>query len=112
MMSTEPWLSEPAEPVSELMSVQGEDNAMSVTENADVVLKALAAAPREADGRARVTGAQLDEMTGLWPADINDAVEVLKNRDSVKITPPVFDSKPYSFMSVEITAEARREVEA
>jgi hypothetical protein len=70
------------------------------------VLEALANAKREPSGDAWVEGRQLENETGLSPADINDAVERLCEEGSAESL-STMGTAPFKFARVQITAKGR-----
>jgi len=74
------------------------------------VLEALAKAKRNEMGEAWISGEELQKASGLSPADINDAVEILESRGQVK-TLKTLGTAPFKFNQVTITSHGRLELE-
>ncbi|MFT5180953.1 MAG: hypothetical protein ACI8S3_000830 [Alphaproteobacteria bacterium] len=83
---------------------------MSVEQNASVVIEFLANRERDKSGSAYVRGKSLEEGTGLSPADINDAVDVLVE-SGLADWRQWLGTAPYRFGEVSITARGRYEHE-
>jgi hypothetical protein len=79
---------------------------LSIRENMRTVLEALAKAKRDPVGDAWVPAAQLQKDTGLSPADLNDAVEILVGNGLVKWLQSM-GTAPYRFNQVTITSHGR-----
>lgn len=83
---------------------------ISIKQNAQTVLEALSKAKRDAMGDAWVSGKELQKATGLDPADINDAVEILEKRGQVT-TLETMGTAPFKFAQVAITSHGRLALE-
>ena len=70
------------------------------------VLKALAKVKRDEMGEAWVSAAQLQKDTGLSPADLNDAIEILVGNGLVKWRQHM-GTAPYKFAQATITPRGR-----
>ena len=70
------------------------------------ILEALAKAKRDKMGEAWVSAAQLQKDTGLSPADLNDAVEILVGDGLVKWL-QCLGTAPYKFVQATITPRGR-----
>jgi len=82
----------------------------SIRQNAETILSTLAAMPND-DWRPReVTGEELQNLTGLTPPEINDAVSILERNDYVEMLQES-GTKPYNFNIVIIKPEGRFEFE-
>ena len=83
------------------------DNVMSV-------LKFLASRERDKTGDAWTTGSEIHDglkgRTGITPADINDAINLSRNRGWVKWM-QALGTSPYDFARVTITSEGRLRIE-
>jgi DNA-binding GntR family transcriptional regulator len=79
---------------------------MSIKENIKKVLEALAKSKRDEMGEAWVSAAQLQKDTGLSPADLNDAVEILVSDGLVKWR-RYLGTAPYKFAQATITPRGR-----
>ena len=79
---------------------------MSIKGNMEKVLEALAKAKRDKMGEAWVLAAQLQKDTGLSPADLNDAVEILVGDGLVKWL-QYLGTAPYKFAQATITPRGR-----
>jgi hypothetical protein len=58
-----------------------------------------------------VSGKELQEATGISPADLNDAVKILVDKEMVEEAPPVLGTAPYNFSRVTITSKGRFSLE-
>jgi hypothetical protein len=86
---------------------------MSVTkieQNMHLILQALGRKERSATGEAWVSGNMLAEETGLQPAEINDAVDLLATNRLVEML-QAMGTDPYIFEIVTITSKGRYELE-
>ena len=83
---------------------------ISIKDNIRTVLEALSKAKRNDMGDAWISGKELQKVSGLDPADINDAVEILEARGQVK-TMKVMGTAPFKFLQVTITSHGRLELE-
>ena len=79
---------------------------LSIRENMRTVLEALAKAQRDPVGDAWVPPAQLQKDTGLSPADLNDAVEILVGNGLVQWR-QYMGTAPYKFAQATITPHGR-----
>ena len=70
------------------------------------VLEVLAKAKRDKMGEAWVSAAQLQKVTGLSPADLNDAVDILVGNGLVKWLQHL-GTAPYKFGLAAITPRGR-----
>jgi len=70
-----------------------------------VLLDYLAGLKRDETGAAYATGQMIHEATGLTVDEINDSVEILKNRDFVHII--YYQNLPYRFGQAKIKPEGR-----
>ena len=78
-------------------------------QNMKTILKVLGEVPRNTSGDAYISGPQLQKKTGLSPADINDAVRLLKGEGKVELV-TALGTAPYEFESVQITPEGRLQI--
>lgn len=83
---------------------------MSLQGAATQILRALANAPRDVIGQAHVDGKSLAEVSGLTPAEINDAVSLLV-RSGYAEWRQWMGTAPFIFGTVEITPIGRYENE-
>ena len=83
---------------------------MSIKENMKKVLDALAKAKRDEMGSAYVNGAWLQKETGLSPADINDAVEILQQQGLIEWM-QWMGTAPFVFGQIQITAKGRYSIQ-
>jgi len=79
---------------------------LPIRENMKTVLEALAKSKRDATGEAWVSATQLQKDTGLSPADLNDAVEILVSDGLVKWLQSM-GTAPYNFAQATITPHGR-----
>ena len=70
------------------------------------VIQVLAKAKRDEMGEAWVSAAQLQKDTGLSPADLNDAVEILVGKGLVEWR-QYLGTAPYKFGLATITSRGR-----
>jgi len=75
-----------------------------------IVLRDLGDRPRDIVGNAWVSGQELGQRTGLTPAEINDAVSLLRQSGYVNVQ-TALGTAPFTFRSVNITAAGRYELE-
>jgi len=83
---------------------------ISIKKNMQIILVALSKVKRNAMGDAWISGKELQGVSGLDPADINDVVEILETRDRVK-TRKTLGTDPFKFYHVTITSHGRLELE-
>ena len=83
---------------------------MSIAEDASTVLKFLVDAPKDGLGRATLNGPQIQEVTGLEPPNINDAISVLEESGYVDLL-KVMGTAPYMFRDATLTSRGRFEYE-
>ena len=79
---------------------------MSIKKNMKKVLEALAEAKRDEMGEAWVSATQLQKDTGLSPADLNDAIEILVGNGSAEWRQHL-GTAPYKFAQATITPHGR-----
>lgn len=91
-------------------SESSDNNPGTIEANMIKVLKVLADQSRSVSGEAWTSGKELKKATGLSPAEINDAVELLEARGLVE-TLQTIGTAPYRFQTVTITASGRYELE-
>ena len=84
--------------------------AKSVQENVKIILSALAAEPPDQVGRVEIPGPKLQELTGLTPAEINDAVTILEESNYVELL-RYLGTAPFVFGRVMLTPRGRYEHE-
>ena len=82
----------------------------TIEENSFAILRALADREADSHGRAYIDGAELAALTGLEPAEINNAVEILVESDLANWHRDMLTA-PYSFRRVTITPRGRYELE-
>jgi predicted nucleotide-binding protein len=75
-----------------------------------IVLRALGDHPRDTGGDAWISGQELGQLTGLSPAEINDAVSLLRGFGYVDLR-TAMGTAPFDFRTVNITARGRYELE-
>lgn len=83
---------------------------IAIKGNMRTVLEALSKAKRNDMGDAWISGKELQKVSGLNPADINDAVKILEARGQVE-TLKAMGSAPFKFVQVTITSHGRLELE-
>lgn len=83
---------------------------ITIKDNMKTVLEALAKAKRDEAGEAWTSGKELQKTSGLSPANINDAVKILKDKGLVE-TLESLGTAPFNFQIVTITAHGRLELE-
>lgn len=83
---------------------------MSIKENMNKVLGALAKAKRDEMGNAWVDGPWLQTETGLSPADLNDAIDILNRQGLVQFI-LWLGTAPYIFGQVQITPQGRYSIQ-
>ncbi len=83
---------------------------MTMEESMQVVLEALVKMPREEGGYPYVSNKELQELTGLTPAELNDAVTMLVDLGHLEWL-RTMGTAPYNFSAVELTALGRYQYE-
>ena len=81
-----------------------------IEKNQDVILQYLYQKDVESEGEAYLKGDDLHKATNLKPVQINDAIELLHASGLVELF-TAFDTAPYNFRVVRITAVGKYEVE-
>lgn len=82
----------------------------TIEENISTVLSTVASKPRNEMGISVIRNAELQEATGLSPAEINDAVSMLVEHGYLEWR-RYMGTTPFSFFEVEITPFGRHEYE-
>lgn len=75
-------------------------------DNVRKVLEFIASRERNESGEAWTTGKEIQEGTGLTPADVNDAIEIAENRALIEVL-KTLGTTPFKFHSATITGEGR-----
>jgi serine/threonine protein kinase len=81
---------------------------MGIREDAKHTLRSIAA--HKASTRRRADGPTLQELTGLDPERLNDAIDQLEH-ESLLTVERAYNTQPYTFMGVELTVPGRLEAE-
>jgi len=84
--------------------------AKSIQENASIILSTLATKSRNSMGRIEVSGSELQKLTRLTPAEINDAVTILEESGYVEWL-RYLGTTPFVFGGVTLTPRGRYEYE-